>query len=165
MSFEVARLPEKRLCRQNSKMGQNAYENWKLKVVRNGRRKFRTSAQSHGLPKGPQSKIGAQSSKKCREYGLYWEASHKFGLVKNFFLLTNPNLLKTNFWPGAPPSLRNQHLEIANFGDFSKNKSEFWNCCRNFGQKFLSKFLATWWGPPNLEMSGNAILCNSMHYS
>ena len=29
VSFEVARLPEKRarLCRQNSKMGQNAYEN------------------------------------------------------------------------------------------------------------------------------------------
>ena len=48
---------------------------------------------------------------------------------------------------------------------FRQKKSEFCNCCRNFGQKFLSKFLATCWGPPNLEMSGDAILWNSMHYS
>ena len=45
--FWSREMPERRvrLCRQNSKMGQNAYENWKLKAVRNGRRKLRTSAQ------------------------------------------------------------------------------------------------------------------------
>ena len=48
---------------------------------------------------------------------------------------------------------------------FGRKKSEFWNCCRNLCQKFLSKFLATWWGPSDLEMSCNTILWNSMHYS
>ena len=72
VSFEVARMPEKRVrLWQNSKMGQNAYENWTLKAVRNGRRKFRTSAQHpDGLPKRAQGKMWPQSSKKSREFGL-----------------------------------------------------------------------------------------------
>ena len=46
---------------------------------------------------------------------------------------------------------------------FGRKKSEFWNCCRNLCQKFLSKFLATWWGSSELQMSCNAILWNSMN--
>ena len=44
-------------------------------------------------------------------------------------------------------------------------KSNFWKCCRNLWQKVLPKFLATWWGPSDPKIFGDAILCNSMHYS
>ena len=59
VSFEVARLPEKRarLRRQNSKLSQNAHENWKFKAVRNGREKSRTVRSfSTGFLKGPRAK-------------------------------------------------------------------------------------------------------------
>ena len=51
------------------------------------------------------------------------------------------------------------------FAFFSPKKSNFWNCCRNFWQKVLPKFLATWWGPLTPEMSGDAVSWNFMYYS
>ena len=46
-----------------------------------------------------------------------------------------------------------------------EKKSNFWKCCRNLYPKVLPKFLATWWGPPTPEMSGDAVSDNSIDYS
>ena len=83
VSFEVARLSERmaRLCQQNSKLDQNAYENWKLKALRNGRRKFRTSAQR--LQRFPKEH-SEQNSKVAKSVG---NADCIWAYLAGFFLV------------------------------------------------------------------------------
>ena len=64
-----------------------------------------------------------------------------------------------------PLPCQNEKSKMPILAVFREKKSNFWNCCRNFWQKFLSKILATWWGPSTPILSGDAILWIYMHYS
>ena len=95
-----------------------------------------------------------------------WGGAAQVWAGKKLFSTNQFKFTQKKFFDQAHPLPSQIDLsKLAILAIFRTKKSEFWNCCRNFGQKFLSKFLATWWGPPNLEMSDNAILWNSMHYS